>query len=113
VTPNPRDKQLRHLNRRFRVVWDRHYRAREFRIFFRLVLVITPIAVIGGFLLGWASMSSPWPLIPTLKHLASFPNCDAARALELAPAKKGEPGYWSRHDRDNDGIACEPWPRRR
>jgi hypothetical protein len=25
---------------------------------------------------------------------------------------KGEPGYWERHDADEDGIACEPLPRR-
>jgi hypothetical protein len=47
----------------------------------------------------------------TLKHIASFPNCDAARAVGLAPSKKGQPGYWNRHDRDGDGIACERWPR--
>ncbi|HEX9808011.1 MAG TPA: excalibur calcium-binding domain-containing protein [Alphaproteobacteria bacterium] len=58
-------------------------------------------------------MSSPWPLVPTLKHLASFPNCAAARSLGLAPSRPGEPGYWRRHDRDRDGIACEPWPRTR
>jgi hypothetical protein len=44
-------------------------------------------------------------------HLASFPNCDAARAVGLAPAAHGGPGYWSRHDRDKDGTACEPWRR--
>lgn len=107
VTPNPRDKKLRHLlHHRFRVVWDRHYRARKFRIFCRSFLVIViPLAVIGGLVLGWSSMS-PWPLISTLKHLASFPNCDTARALGLAFARKGEPGYWLRHDQDGDGITC-------
>ena len=107
MTPNPRDKMLRHLNHRFRVVWDRHYRARKLRIFYRSFLVIiTALAVIGGLVLGWPSMS-PWPFIPTLKHLASFPNCDAARALGLVPARKGEPGYWLRHDLDGDGLTCD------
>jgi hypothetical protein len=55
---------------------------------------------------------SPWPPIVTLMHLAAFPDCRAARAVGLAPAREGEPGYWPRHDADNDGIACEPWPRR-
>lgn len=60
--------------------------------------------------LGVASTSG-WQPLMALKHLAAFPNCDAARAVGLAPANRGEPGYWPTHDRDNDGIACEPWPR--
>ena len=54
-----------------------------------------------------------WPPLVALKHIASFPNCDAARALGLAPANKGEPGYWPQHDADGDGKACEPYGRRR
>ena len=103
MTPNPRDKGLRHINRRFRVVWDRHYRARKLRIFYRPLLVITP--VIGALVFGL--FMSPWPLIPTLKHLASFPSCDTARALGVAPTRKGEPGYWLRHDQDGDGLTCD------
>jgi hypothetical protein len=38
-------------------------------------------------------------------------NCGFARAVGLAPAREGQPGYWKRHDRDHDGIACEPWGR--
>lgn len=45
------------------------------------------------------------------RHLLAAPNCDAARSVGLAPAQRGQPGYWSKHDADNDGIACEPWPR--
>ncbi|MED5548073.1 MAG: excalibur calcium-binding domain-containing protein [Pseudomonadota bacterium] len=52
---------------------------------------------------------SPWPIATTMRHLASAPNCDAARATGLAPARQGEPGYWPSHDADGDGIACEPW----
>ena len=47
-----------------------------------------------------------------LRHMAAAPNCSAARAVGLAPAHRGEPGYYLTHDRDRDGIACEPWPRR-
>ena len=113
MTPNPRDNKLRYLKliRRFWVVPGRHYRATELRRFYRSAIVVAPLAAIGGLVLGWASMSIPWPLVPTVKHLAAFPNCDAVRWLGLAPARKGEPSYWSRHDRDQDGIACEPWPR--
>lgn len=52
-----------------------------------------------------------WPLMTTLKHVAAAPNCSAARAVGLAPARRGQPGYYFRHDRDQDGIACEPWSR--
>jgi hypothetical protein len=53
-------------------------------------------------------------LSPSLmqRHVAAARNCDAARAVGLAPALRGQPGYYPQHDRDNDGIACEPWPRR-
>ena len=44
-----------------------------------------------------------------MKHLTAFPNCGATRAVGLAPAVKGQPGYWRRHDRDRDGVACEVW----
>ncbi|WP_220492255.1 excalibur calcium-binding domain-containing protein [Propioniciclava sp. MC1683] len=36
-----------------------------------------------------------------------YKNCTAARAAGAAPIRRGEPGYASHLDRDNDGIACE------
>lgn len=36
-----------------------------------------------------------------------FENCAAARAAGAAPVRRGDPGYASRLDRDNDGIGCE------
>jgi predicted lipid-binding transport protein (Tim44 family) len=36
-----------------------------------------------------------------------YPNCAAARGAGAAPIRRGEPGYASHLDRDNDGIACE------
>ena len=74
-----------------------------------------PAAVLFGALGGYAlaaPSSSGWGLFMTLRHLAAERNCAAARAVGLAPARRGEPGYWPQHDRDGDGIACEPWPRR-
>ncbi len=38
-----------------------------------------------------------------------YPNCAAVRAAGRAPLRRGEPGYRSGLDRDNDGIACEPY----
>ena len=52
-----------------------------------------------------------WSPAMALKHTAAAPNCAAARAVGLAPAYRGQPGYYPQHDRDGDGIACEPWPR--
>jgi hypothetical protein len=73
---------------------------------------ILTLAAVGGVLLALAAWK-PWPLSVTLRHLAAARNCDTARSVGLAPAQRGEPGYWARNDADNDGIACEPWPRRR
>lgn len=53
-----------------------------------------------------ASSSRPQPT-------GAFRNCDAARAAGAAPISRGEPGYGSHLDRDNDGIACEPYRERR
>lgn len=36
-----------------------------------------------------------------------FRNCTEARAAGVTPIRRGEPGYGSHLDRDNDGIACE------
>lgn len=36
-----------------------------------------------------------------------YKNCTAARAAGATPIRRGEPGYASHLDRDNDGIACE------
>lgn len=56
-------------------------------------------------------ITSPFPLAKALQHLAAAPNCMSARVWGLAPARVGQPGYWIHHDRDLDGIACEPWRR--
>ncbi|MBP0443675.1 excalibur calcium-binding domain-containing protein [Roseomonas sp. SSH11] len=46
------------------------------------------------------------------RHRMAARSCDTARAVGLAPARRGEPGYWPHLDADDDGIACEPWPYR-
>jgi len=37
----------------------------------------------------------------------AYANCTAARAAGAAPVRRGDPGYGSHLDRDNDGIGCE------
>lgn len=44
---------------------------------------------------------------------AYYPNCAAARSAGAAPIYRGQPGYRSPLDRDNDGVACEPYRGRR
>ncbi|MDJ0380219.1 excalibur calcium-binding domain-containing protein [Streptomyces sp. G-G2] len=38
---------------------------------------------------------------------AYYKNCTEARAAGAAPIHRGQPGYRSALDRDNDGIACD------
>jgi hypothetical protein len=67
-----------------------------------------PVVTTG--LVASAFAASPWPPVLSVRHIMSAPNCAAARTMGLAPARRGMPGYWSKHDADNDGIACEPIP---
>lgn len=48
------------------------------------------------------------PLIPPLPE-----NCNQARAMGLAPAYAGNPGYAPWLDGDHDGVSCEPIPVRK
>jgi hypothetical protein len=68
--------------------------------------------VIVAVIISSTFAASPWPVTVTMRHLLAFRNCDTAREVGLAPALRGAPGYWSKLDADNDGIACEPWPPR-
>jgi len=104
------EAELRRLRRRFESVSRRFGDGRAIRRpgSFRWSHAVV-LALLGASI--WLALTSyPWPVTTTLKHLASQPNCAAARAVGLAPANRGEPGYWPEHDADNDGIACEPWP---
>ena len=53
--------------------------------------------------------TSPWPVGTTLRHIVAAPSCTAARAVGLGSARTGAPGYYRKHDRDRDGIACETY----
>jgi len=102
------EADLARLQQRFRSVSHRHRRAMALRRMYRALRL--PMLVVAGIaFLCWEVMShTHWPFMTILKHIAAYPNCDAARAVALAPASKGEPGYWQRHDADGDGQACEP-----
>ena len=114
MRPYPQaEAALRRLHRRFAKVsrgLDRRHRARRDAWWHWL-----PTTIFVGAFIGYALAQpglSAWGLFTTLRHLAAAPNCSAARAVGLAPARRGEPGYYPEHDRDGDGIACEPWPHR-
>jgi hypothetical protein len=105
--------------RSYKALVARHKRAEKLRRYFRFT-ALTVLAAVGSFglvwgmmmLKPWATLSSrPWSATMQASHIAAYPSCDAARAVGLAPSYKGQPGYWPQHDRDNDGVACEPWPR--
>jgi hypothetical protein len=106
-----RDEEALKLKHRFRAV-SRGIERREAprRIWNRhkgwLGMTAAVIAIIAGATYAW-SLHTGWPVIVVLKHAASSPNCRAAYSVGLAPAGRGEPGYWRRHDADRDGIACE------
>ena len=100
------ETRLRRLRRRFSKVsqrWDRPAWRRR--------LIYPIVAFVGAVLATTYLLNSPWPVGLTLRHLIAFTNCDGARTVGLAPARRGEPGYWSRNDADNDGIACERYRR--
>lgn len=44
---------------------------------------------------------------PVSNSNVSYPNCTAVKAAGKAPLHQGDPGYSSKLDRDNDGVACE------
>jgi micrococcal nuclease len=47
------------------------------------------------------------PTSTTTNSNVSYPNCTAVKAAGKAPLHRGDPGYSSKLDRDNDGVACE------
>lgn len=72
----------------------------------RLKLIST-VVLIGLCLYLGLTQLSPWNLPTTLRHLAAGGGCDIARAVKLAPAHRGQPGYWSYLDTARKGIACK------
>jgi hypothetical protein len=116
---NP-ETELRRIKNRFRKISNRYFRKLKLRRSYPFAALVM-LAALGSFALVWGLMtwkpwtalsSSPWTAAIHAKHMAAYPSCAAARSVGLAPAYQGQPGYWPQHDRDNDGITCEPYPRR-
>ncbi|WP_027052424.1 excalibur calcium-binding domain-containing protein [Mesorhizobium erdmanii] len=86
-----------------------HWHAHRRHSWLKLVALFAPFILLSGYIAyGFIGIRIDSPLT-ALRHFAAFPNCAAARAVGLAPARKGQPGYWPTHDADKDGIACEAW----
>ncbi|NJK59258.1 MAG: excalibur calcium-binding domain-containing protein [Oscillatoriales cyanobacterium SM2_1_8] len=51
----------------------------------------------------------PAQTTPKQRAAGAFSSCAEARAAGSAPVRRGDPGYGSHLDRDNDGIGCEPY----
>jgi Excalibur calcium-binding domain len=107
------EKELAKLKRGFAAISRRLNRAIAFRRLRRttrrLAVDALLIALALVALCSLIEILSPWSVTMTLRHLAAAYNCDTARLVGLAPARRGQPGYWSGNDADSDGWACEPW----
>lgn len=61
----------------------------------------------------FAAPSSSQSTTPSRSNAAAatrttaYRNCTEARNAGAAPVKRGDPGYGSHLDRDNDGVGCE------
>jgi hypothetical protein len=88
-----------------------------------MLLPIQPLAAHGGGLAadgchndrknggrhchGGSSASPASGRFTALRSGGAYANCSAARAAGAAPVRRGEPGYGSHLDRDDDGVGCE------
>jgi hypothetical protein len=113
------EAELRALRKRFRAVSRGCERRAAFRRIWRLRLRLRrvrrpcarpmmPAALLLAVVVGGLLSFQPWPMSTALRHLAAAPGCAAARAVGLAPASRGQPGYWGQLDGDADGVSCEP-----
>ena len=58
-------------------------------------------------------LTSPFTAGETARHYVAATGCHFGSLVSLTPARKGQPGYFSHLDPDNDGVACEPTARRK
>jgi hypothetical protein len=103
------EKELRSLRSRFAAIRNRADRRARLLRFGRGMKAQLWIGGAVFCLAFFGLLWSPFSVRDTIRHVLAFPRCDAARAVGLAPARRGSPGYWAHLDRDQDGIACETW----
>lgn len=71
-------------------------------------LAVVSVLVAGMSLLSSLQYGTRDGAVVQIQHRIAYFNCEAARAVKLAPARIGQPGYWRHLDTNNDGISCEP-----
>lgn len=99
------ERRLRRLQARFR-------RARPHSqpsiLTWNLFWLLTACGLLfaASYAFGSASLDFGSPVVAA-RHYVAIGNCQTASYVGLAPARRGEPGYWPTNDRDKDGVACE------
>lgn len=63
--------------------------------------------VAGGVAAGLVGFAPVASAAPSPTPVAYYKNCQAARDAGVAPIYRGQDGYRSALDRDDDGVACE------
>lgn len=113
---NDAEQELKKLNRRFAKV-SRTVSRRQYLHWFtrhaKAIVLLLIVAAVAGWQFSSLNLtaSQPVSVFQFAKHLFSASNCDSARTVGLAPSHRGQPGYWQHLDADDDGTACEPYPR--
>ncbi|MFZ2030116.1 MAG: excalibur calcium-binding domain-containing protein [Vitreimonas sp.] len=122
------EKRLRGLRQRFAGLgghydwrfdsWRAPWRRKQVIAFYAVPAALGVAIAFGGLALydaaGHREAASPSKLkSPSLsleqRHLYAARGCAEAAEVGLAPARRGEPGYWPRWDGDHDGVSCELW----
>jgi Excalibur calcium-binding domain len=110
------DYEARRLKRRFARVWRAYERAMNRRRRWKQAgqIALVALAALGGFAVVFALLSfdllPPFrssPEVTVWRSVGPFRTCAEARAASVAPITRGQPGYASHLDADDDGIACE------
>jgi hypothetical protein len=71
-------------------------------------LAVSSVLIAGASLLTSLQYGTRDGAVVQIQHRIAYAGCDAARAVKLAPARIGQPGYWRHLDHDDNGISCEP-----
>ena len=77
--------------------------------FRRDVLTASAVAMATYFTVHAVVPRAEPPVDPIMADSRYFSDCGEARAAGEAPIYRGEPGYRDGLDRDDDGVACEPY----
>ena len=106
-------QRLKQINSRLRAATPRGFRRSAGPSIPALLIAMMMLGAVGVALTGrQAYFADPavraTPMKDRARHLLALLNCTAARLVGVAPARRGEPGYWHGHDADEDGVACEP-----